>query len=465
MEASLVAEGRVSKNHAERITAQPREMTDPTNASASVDRRRDPDASRFAQIRAAQVRAVGIAFLRARPLVVLPVALANAALAMASGAPLSQRVSLGIAFGLALVLFFAERWWVTRRAIGESWLAVSLAATSLVLAIGCVLSGGITSPLVPLVFAPIVVAAAAFGRSQLTIVSFVWTFALVAVVAWMTGDAAFPPIPAPWSHASFVVSFAGLLALAYAGVAGLVGAYVRAGEVLDRMRIATIEEAASRMRATEQVGAKVAHELKNPLAAIKALLQLLRDRVDEKGTKRLEVALAEVDRMDVIVREYLAFARPLADLEITEVNLGTIATDVVSVLEARAEQARVTLVAGGAATIHADARRVREAVWNLVDNAVHATPRDGRVTITIATIAGGARVVVEDTGAGIPAALVDAPAFTTTRDDGTGLGLAITRAAIAQHGGRLRFSARPGGGTIATVILPSSPGSDVGGTE
>jgi len=234
--------------------------------------------------------------------------------------------------------------------------------------------------------------------------------------------------------------------------------------VLERMRLGTIEEAASRMRATEQVGAKVAHELKNPLAAIKALLQILRDRVDDKGQKRLEVALGEVDRMDGIVRDYLAFARPLADLELAVVDLRALADDVANVLVDRAELAGVRLVTTGTVVhVTGDARRLREAMFNLADNAIAATPAGGSVVIDVATAGGGARVSIEDTGSGLAPELATAPAFTTTRPEGTGLGLTIARAAISQHGGELGFAARPSGGTIATITLPAEPGAAVAG--
>jgi signal transduction histidine kinase len=227
--------------------------------------------------------------------------------------------------------------------------------------------------------------------------------------------------------------------------------------MLERMRVATLEEAAGRMRATEQVGAKVAHELKNPLAAIKALLQILRDRVDDKGTQRLAVALSEVDRMDGIVRDYLSFSRPLAELDLGDVELRSLADDVVSVLADRAAIARIELHASGApASVRGDARRLREALFNLADNAIAATPAGGSVTIAIEATRTGATVRVVDTGSGMPDALVDAAPFTTTRADGTGLGLTIARGAIAQHGGELAFTPRPGGGTIATVTLPQA---------
>lgn len=454
----------LSKNraevHGDREPGQVREVASPGEGAASGSRRRAADAagapSRYAALRAAQVRAVGTAFLRARPLVVAPIAVINAVILSQSGAPVAQRLAIGGGIAIALVLFVVERWWLRRAVVGERWLAISLACTSAALAAACAVSGGITSPLLPLTIAPIVVAAAAFGRTATTIMTSAFGLALAIALALLPDGTPFPAIPQPYARAMTVTGFAGLLLLAYAGVAGLVGAYVRAGEVLERMRLATIEEAASRMRATEQVGAKVAHELKNPLAAIKALLQLLRDRVDDKGTKRLEVALAEVDRMDGIVRDYLAFARPLADLELAPVELRALADDVIAVLEARAELARVALTAtGGRCTVTADARRVREAVFNLVDNALAASPAGGHVTIEIEPQA----ITITDTGAGLSPELAAAPAFTTTRTEGTGLGLTIARAAIAQHGGALVFTPRPGGGTIARVTLPSDPGA------
>lgn len=444
-------------------------MTPAPREPASGSRRRSTDAAapptpptRFVAVRRAQVRAVGTAFLRARPLVVAPVALVNAALATASGAPAAQRLTLALAFGAALALFTAERWALRRAQVTEAWLAASLIATSALLATGCALSGGLASPVLPLTLAPVAVATAAFGRSRTTLAALAVSLGSIIALAALPTGAPFPAIPSPHARAMTVTSFAGLLALTYAGVAGLVGAYVTTGEVLDRMRVATIEEAASRMRATEQVGAKVAHELKNPLAAIKALLQLLRGRGDARAEQRVEVALAEVERMDGIVRDYLAFARPLADLELAPVELRALADDVGAVLEARAALAGVALtVTGDAPPVRGDARRLREALYNLADNAIAAAPRGGAVELAVAPAPGGATITITDDGPGLPAELHDAPPFTTTRPGGTGLGLTIARAALHHHGGTLAFTPRPGGGTIATMYVPSEPGAPV----
>ncbi len=391
--------------------------------------------------------------------------LINSGLLAASDAPGAQRLALGAGFALALTLFVAERLMLRRRLVSERWLASSLALTSVVLAIGCALSGGLASPVLPLLVTPAVVGLAGFGRSRVTLMSFALSLALVGGLAAIPAGTPWPALPPPWWQAMTGCAFAGLLALSYAGVAGLIDAHAHTGEVLDRMRLATIEEAASRMRATEQVGAKVAHELKNPLAGIKALIQLVRgSELSAKADERLGVAAAEVDRMDGIVRDYLAFTRPLADLECAEVDVRAIADDVASVLAGRAEVGGLALTVSGAGVITADRRRLREAIYNLTDNAVAATPRGGAVAITVASEAATIRITIDDTGAGIDAVIAAHPGtpFVTTKVLGTGLGLTIARAAAVQHGGSLTLAARPGGGTRATVVVPTRRG-DLGG--
>ncbi|HLL22142.1 MAG TPA: HAMP domain-containing sensor histidine kinase, partial [Kofleriaceae bacterium] len=154
----------------------------------------------------------------------------------------------------------------------------------------------------------------------------------------------------------------------------------------------------------------------------------------------------------------LSFARPLAELELADLDLRALAEDVANVLADRAALAGVVLVVrGGPTMIRGDARRLREAVLNLTTNALAATPPGGEVVIAVGASTEGSSIHVTDTGTGMPSALVDAPPFTTTRADGTGLGLPIARGAVTQHGGSLAFAVRAGGGTIATITLPRSP--------
>ncbi len=408
----------------------------------------------------ARIGAVGAAFLRARPLIVAPVAALNVTALLLGGAPVAQRLALGASSGAMLAFFSAEALHFRRRHVPERWLGFSLGLTLVGLSLACAMSGGLASPLVPLVGTPVVVAFAAFGRRRVTATMLVTAIALAAGLACLPAGVPFATLSVGTSRWMTLASFAGSIALSFAGVAGLVEAHAKAASDLERMRNATLEEAASRVRATEQIGARVAHELKNPLAAVRSLVQSIgRGERPERTTDRVDVVLGEIDRMDGIVRDYLAFARPLADLEPRRVDVLEIARDVVAVLEARAADARVRLDAEGASvTISADPRRVREALLNLATNALAATPATGTVTLATSAYAGGARIDVIDTGSGIPAdvATASGPAISRTLG-GTGLGIAIARSALRQHGGDLVFERTEGGGTIARVTLPGTP--------
>jgi signal transduction histidine kinase len=200
----------------------------------------------------------------------------------------------------------------------------------------------------------------------------------------------------------------------------------------------------------------VAHELKNPLAAIQGLVQLLeKSAPDEKTRERLAVIASESSRMGVLVRDYLSLNRPLEDLRPQPVDLGAMVREVQAVLAAEAEQAGVKLSASGGALLSADPRRLKEALLNLVANAVQATPVGGEVLVEVAETPEHTHVHVSDSGRGMTAeqiARVGTPFF-TTRSQGTGLGVLLARAVAEQHGGGLKYESEPGRGTKAIFSL------------
>ena len=191
----------------------------------------------------------------------------------------------------------------------------------------------------------------------------------------------------------------------------------------------------------------------------------------DRSLLRLGVVLDEIDRMESLVRDYLAFTRPAHELRQAAFDAHELLEDVALLLSARAAGTDVRVVVSpGGAVLVADRARIREALFNLVDNAVRASPRGGVVelahTITSSPDAAGHRLQVSDRGPGmaphIAAALAAGDAaYLTTGTDGSGLGLTIARAAVAQHGGQLVFQARPGGGTVACIELPAA-GHDEG---
>jgi signal transduction histidine kinase len=193
------------------------------------------------------------------------------------------------------------------------------------------------------------------------------------------------------------------------------------------------------------VPSELAHELRNPLAAVKGLIELIRrGDHDARTRRRLDVVLAEVVRMEDMLRP----AAPTA-------AVGDLIGDVVAVVEGRAMAAGVTVSRRGGAAIAGDGPRLKAALLNLVGNAIEATPPGGRVDIT--TVDAGDEITIEiaDTGRGLAAddlARLGTPFF-TRRPGGTGLGVMLARATISQHGGSLTYRSTPGMGTTARVVL------------
>lgn len=215
-------------------------------------------------------------------------------------------------------------------------------------------------------------------------------------------------------------------------------------------------EEAEEIEVAERLGAEVAHELKNPIAAVKALAQLgLRSPAETRSHPRLRLIEREVGRMQEILQRYLSAARrPGVRLE--RIELGPLVSDVLLALSATACEAEVRLSSQGSATIEADRRRLEGALLNLVSNAIEATPPGGAVVVELRQAGDGAEIAVRDTGRGMPTETLSrlGTPFFTTRDEGTGLGVALARAVFADHGGWLRYESEQGRGTTVRARLP-----------
>jgi signal transduction histidine kinase len=231
------------------------------------------------------------------------------------------------------------------------------------------------------------------------------------------------------------------------------------GILSDRQRKANeFLRRAERLKTLGEMAAGMAHEIKNPLAAIRSSAQILTERVSGKEAQFAHIVVSEVDRLNRVVNEFLDYARP-APLKREPVLLSGLLDSCLGLLAPVIKQAGVTVKRAfpeGEHKVAADPNQLRQVFLNLVLNAVQALHSGGEVTLGLAQEAGCTRISIRDTGPGIPPdklRQVFEP-FYSTKPGGTGLGLPIAQRIVAEHGGRLVIESVPGAGTTATVILP-----------
>jgi signal transduction histidine kinase len=252
-----------------------------------------------------------------------------------------------------------------------------------------------------------------------------------------------------------------MLAALYFMGKGVTEVYEQVAIELAERREEICTESEDRTRALEGIAARLAHEVKNPLAAIKGLsTHMARNSADPKTAERLAIVAAEADRLQGIVDGFLSFSRGLDDLQLGPTVPHALARELVLLLETRAADGGVKLEVKGSEelVLNADGRKLRQALLNLVLNAMHASPAGETVTIEVAKCcAGAACIKVIDRGHGMTPEVLDRirrPYF-TTKDGGSGLGVAVARGLVEQHGGQIHYESRPGKGTTVTLDLPA----------
>lgn len=231
------------------------------------------------------------------------------------------------------------------------------------------------------------------------------------------------------------------------------------GILSDRQRKANESlRRAERLRTLGEMAAGMAHEVKNPLAAIRSSAQILAGHATGKDAEFAGIVVSEVDRLNKVVNEFLEYARP-APLRREPVKLSAVLDSCLELLAPVVEQAGVAVERKYSAregTVDADPNQLRQVFLNLVLNAIQAVEKQGCVEVSIMQSGHETRVTVKDNGAGIPLDKLKNvfEPFYTTKPGGTGLGLPIAQRIVAEHGGRLLIESAPGAGTTATVILP-----------
>ena len=215
--------------------------------------------------------------------------------------------------------------------------------------------------------------------------------------------------------------------------------------------------------------ANVSHELKTPITAIRAHLENLADGVEQPDPKTLQVMLTQTERLGRLVDQLLDLSRlesgevpmylevttlePIVARVLSEISVGRAVTDVSLRNEVPAELAAT-----------ADAERIHQVLYNLVDNAVRFTPPGGSVTVSATRQDDRVVVEVRDSGVGIAPEHLPrlferfyrADASRSREGGGTGIGLAIARSIVESHGGRITATSEPDHGSAFTFDLPAA---------
>lgn len=238
-------------------------------------------------------------------------------------------------------------------------------------------------------------------------------------------------------------------------------------------RVHGVERALSRQERLAALGhlaAGVAHEVRNPLNAIGMGVQRLqREFAPLEGAEEFHhlctVIRGEVARLNAIVQDFLQLAR-LPALQREPIAVAILLREVAALMKAEAQAHTVHLtlqVPEGLPTLIADPQQLKQALINLLLNAIQATPPGGAVQVTAAAEAEALRIAVIDSGRGIAPDLMERifdPYF-TTKPQGTGLGLPIALRIIEAHGGTLDVKSTLGRGTTVEVCLPiTAPGTE-----
>lgn len=242
-------------------------------------------------------------------------------------------------------------------------------------------------------------------------------------------------------------------------------------DLTDQKRLDALRRRTQRLEAVTELSASLAHEIKNPLASIRSAVEQLgqsaRATPDEQTLSTLIVK--ESDRLARLLTEFLEFARVRVN-KVQEVDIARLtrgAATLAATHPSRADGVRVS-INGEAGVLEGDDDVLHRAVFNLVLNAVQASPRDGEVRVELSSLrsdeappgvrlpGGGVSIRISDQGPGIEPEAREKmfDPFFTTRPGGSGLGLAVVHRAVESHSGYVFVDSEPGSGTRVTVLLP-----------
>jgi PAS domain S-box-containing protein len=215
-----------------------------------------------------------------------------------------------------------------------------------------------------------------------------------------------------------------------------------------------------RLAALGEVAARVAHEIRNPLVSLGGFARRLEQKLEGNMKEYADIIAKEVRRLESFLNEILGFVKETRIMK-EPVENNKLMTDVVSLVDSEIDDKGIVLVKefGNPVELLVDPNRIKDALLNILKNAVQAITGKGTITVRTYTKNSTCIFEIQDTGPGIPEAelrFIFDPFF-TTKQSGTGLGLTITHRIIEEHAGTIEVESRKGEGSIFRVLLPIKP--------
>ncbi len=212
-----------------------------------------------------------------------------------------------------------------------------------------------------------------------------------------------------------------------------------------------------KLYAVGEFSAGIAHEIKNPLTSIKMLMQTTRYKKKALSDRDFEIIEGEINRIDRIVKEFLAFARP-EKIEKTDISINDVLEEVITLTEPKMKQTTIQLeqmFSPNLPMIKGNLDGLKQVFLNIVLNALQAMNGGGTLGIETSKNKDMLSVVIRDTGAGIPKQDLKRifDPFFTTKEEGTGMGLALTYKIVNDHSGKIDIDSTTSGTTVK-VDLP-----------
>ncbi|OXS53054.1 hypothetical protein B1A99_31325 [Cohnella sp. CIP 111063] len=227
-------------------------------------------------------------------------------------------------------------------------------------------------------------------------------------------------------------------------------------DISDRRKTELLLHNSEKLSLVGQMAAGVAHEIRNPLTAVKGFLQLMKS----EGVKEqyYDIVFSEFHRIELILTELLVLAKP-QEAKMESKDLNQLLSEVVTLMESQSIMSNVRIrfvCALPLIYIDCDENQIKQVVINLVKNAIDAMPDGGEALIDLQLLGDEVQIVVSDQGAGIPDDQLEkiGQPFFTSKENGNGLGMMISFKIIENHGGRIEIESKVGEGTRVKIRLP-----------